>query len=78
MFTRDYFSHGKMTQPWLSIFWNGDAASTQENSSQEFPQQEDPGQLPQCSLTEDIELFGSEKCNVTHSQLLEGLKCESK
>ncbi|CAM6032422.1 unnamed protein product [Sphagnum compactum] len=59
----DSFSHGQVRQPWLSIFWSGEAASTEESSSQEFPRQEDPGRLPQCSLTEDSEFFGSEECN---------------
>jgi len=46
MFATDYLSHGQMTQPWLLIFWSGYAASIEESSLQEFPRQEDPGQLP--------------------------------
>jgi hypothetical protein len=60
MFATYSFNHGQMRQPWLSIFWSGDTASTEESSSQEFPRQEDLGRLPQCSLTEDSELFGNE------------------
>ncbi len=62
MFATYYFSHGQMTQPWLLIFWSGYVVSTEESSLQEFPQQEDLRWLPQCSLTEDSELFGSEEC----------------
>jgi hypothetical protein len=67
MFVTDYFNHGQMRQPWLSIFWSGDVVSTKKNSSQEFPRQEDSGRLPQCSLTEDNEFFGSEECNEHNS-----------
>jgi hypothetical protein len=63
MFAIDSFSHGQMMQPWLSIFSSGNVASTKKNSSQEFPPQEDPRQLPHCSLIEDNEFFGSEECN---------------
>jgi hypothetical protein len=67
MFATDSFSHGQMRQSWLSIFWSGNVASTEESSSQKFPWQEDPGRLPQCSLTEDSEFFGSEECNEHNS-----------
>jgi hypothetical protein len=63
MFVTDSFSHGQMTQPWLSIFSSGDVCSIKKSSSQKFPRQEDPRRLPHCSLTEDSELFGSEECN---------------
>ncbi len=67
MFATDSFSHGQMTQPWVLIFWSAYAASTKESSLQEFSQQEDPGWLPQCSLTKDSEFFGSEECNEHNS-----------
>jgi hypothetical protein len=67
MFATDSFSHGQLRQPWLSIFWSGEAASTEESSSQEFPRQEDPGRLPQCSLTGASEFFGNEECNEHNS-----------
>jgi hypothetical protein len=69
MFATDSFSHGQMRQHWLSILWNGNTTSTVESSSQEFPQEEDPGRLPQCSLTKDSELFGSEECNEHNSSV---------
>jgi hypothetical protein len=69
MFATDYFSHRQMKQPWLLIFWSGDIASTEKSSSQEFPWQEDPRRLPQCSLTEDSKFFGSEECNEHNSSV---------
>jgi hypothetical protein len=67
MFATNSFSHGQMMQPWLSMFWSGDAASTEESSSQKFPWQEGLGRLPQCSLIKDSQFFRSEECNEHNS-----------